>query len=475
MVFSSLEFLFWFLPFFLAIYYLLPPAWRNACLLAFSLVFYAYGTLDSPGYLFLLLGSVLVNYLLGRLIGGARRPDGRRGMARLWLILGVLFHGGLLFFFKYAAFAADSVNALLQRLPGVTVRLPAAGQPVLPIGISFYTFQALSYLIDVYRGTVAAEKSPLILSTYMTMFPQLIAGPIVRYADVRQAMRSRRTGRKDIAAGAAYFIGGLGAKVLLANRLGGLWSAVEGIGFSSLSVPLAWMGIIAFSLQLYFDFYGYSLMAIGLGRMIGFSLPENFRHPYTARSMTDFWRRWHITLGSWFREYVYIPLGGSRQGRLRTVLNLLCVWLLTGLWHGAAWNFVLWGLFLFLLLAIEKAGFGRVLKRSRVLSRLYMLLMIPLSWLLFAVTGLEDLAAYAGRLIGLGGVSVYAMDYVKYARQYGVFLLLGLVCCTELPEAVMRRLRRRPVLLWGVLAAVLAASVWCIWQGMNDPFLYFRF
>ena len=465
MSFSSLEFLCWFLPLFLAIYYLLPHRWRNGAICLYSLAFYAYGTWGHPGYSLLLLGSVAICYGCGRLIAAGRHP-------RLWLIAGIAAHLGALFCCKYAAFAAENLNRLLTLWGAAPVPVPSVP---LPPGISFFTFQAIAYLADVYRGTTAAETDPVDFSVYMLLFPRLLSGPIVRYETIRPQLRERRVTVADWGRGARYFIGGLGAKVLLANRLSGLWSAVEGIGYESLSTPLAWLGLVAFSLQLYFDFYGYSLMAIGLGQWLGFSLPDNFRHPYTARSMTDFWRRWHITLGMWFRDYVYIPLGGSRRGFGRTVLNLLCVWLLTGLWHGAAWHYVLWGLFLFLLLTAEKAGLRRLLERSRVVSRLYMLLAIPLSWMLFAVPRVRDIAVYAGRLVGIGGVNVYSGDFLKYFRQYGVFVLLGLVCATPLPERTAHRLRKHPVWLAVLLAAVLAAAIYNIYQGLNDPFMYFQF
>lgn len=464
MSFSSLEFLCWFLPFFFVIYTLLPIRWRNGALCLFSLAFYAYGTWGHPGYSLLLLGSVAVCYGCGRRIAAARHP-------RLWLGIGMVLHLGALFFCKYAAFATENLNRLLTLCGATPLAVPAVP---LPPGISFFTFQAIAYLVDVYRGT-AAETNPVDFGVYMLLFPRLLSGPIVRYDAQRLQLRERTVTLPDWGRGARYFIGGLGAKVLLANRLSGLWSAVEGIGYESLSTPLAWLGLVAFSLQLYFDFYGYSLMAIGLGCWLGFSLPDNFRHPYTARSMTDFWRRWHITLGQWFRDYVYIPLGGSRRGFARTVLNLLCVWLLTGLWHGAAWHYVLWGLFLFLLLTAEKAGLRRWLERSRVVSRLYMLLAIPLSWMLFAVPRVRDIAVYVGRLIGIGGVNVYSGDFLKYFRQYGVFVLLGLVCCTPLPERTAHRLRKHPVVLAILLAAVLAAAIYNIYQGLNDPFMYFQF
>ena len=278
MVFSSLEFLLWFLPFFLGIYYLVPGKYRNLCLFVFSMVFYAYGTLRQPLYLLLLLASAAVNYIFGRLIG---RTQGRRRQGML--VLGLIYNLGLLVFFKFG------------------------GLP-MPIGISFYTFQAVSYLVDVYRGTVACEKKPGYVVLYLTMFPQLISGPITRFSRIRARLAERVCSRKTFLRGMEIFLVGLGFKVLLANRFGGLWKNIGGIGYESVSVPLAWMGIVAYSLQIYFDFYGYSLMAMGLGKMIGFSLPVNFRHPYLSCTMTEFWRRWHITLGSWCRDYVYIPL-----------------------------------------------------------------------------------------------------------------------------------------------------------------------
>lgn len=466
MVFSSLEFIFWFLPFFLFIYYIIPHRFRNTALFLFSLLFYAYGALDKPVYILLLLGSVLVNYVFGMLIGRSVKHK------KVFLISGLLYDFGALFIFKYTDFFIGNINALTGIFS--VKPLPAANL-LLPIGISFYTFQAASYLIDVYRGDVPEETNPLRLGTYIVMFPQLIAGPIVRFSDVRVNLRRRTCNIKKFAFGAAYFIFGLGYKVLLANRLSGLWQGVAGIGYESVSVPLAWMGIIAFSLQIYFDFYGYSLMAIGLGKMIGFSFPHNFNYPYISRSMTEFWRRWHITLGTWFKEYVYIPLGGNRKGIKRTYLNLLCVWLLTGFWHGADWNFILWGLFLFAVIAVEKAGLLKFLERFKVLSHIYMLLLIPLSWLIFALTDLSDIGIYLGRMFGIGGVNVFAGDYISYLQQYGIFLLAGILLSTKLPAFIFDRIKNKPVIMALVLLAVLGGSIYCIYMGMNDPFLYFRF
>lgn len=451
MVFSSLEFLGWFLPFFLLIYYLLPPRLRNACILFFSLVFYGYGSLDHPSYLLLIVASVVVNYLLGL---GIRRCSRKKCL----LVLGLIYNFGILLVFKYLDFLLGIVGI---SGPGLA----------LPIGISFFTFQVVSYLVDVYRSTVPPEGSLLKFGTYILMFPQLIAGPIVRYSQVRERLRHRTYHLRPFLAGLRQFTLGLGFKVLLANQLGGLWNEVNTIGFASVSTPLAWMGIWAYSLQLYFDFYGYSLMAMGLGRMMGFSLPQNFDQPYFTCTMTEFWRKWHITLGSWFREYVYIPLGGNRAHHWR---NMLVVWLFTGLWHGAGWNFLLWGFVLFLILAFEKSGPGRFLERHRLVGHAYMALLIPLTWLIFAVEELPAMAVYLGRLVGLGGVNVFAGDAAKYWGQFGWLLVTGILLCTPLPRAVYRRFKNSGI-LWLALAAIFAASVYCIYMGLNDPFLYFRF
>lgn len=459
MVFSSLEFILIFLPVFLAVYYLLAERHRNLCLLLFSLGFYAYGTRNTPEHFVLLLVMLCLNYLMGLLIGQYRYK---------WLlVLGMVLNFGVLFLFKYSNFLVSNFSA------AVGASSPDF-QIVLPIGISFYTFQMASYLIDVYRGIVPAERSILDFGVYVTMFPQLIAGPIVRYQDICKRLRKRKYSLHAFFYGLSQFILGLGLKVLFANRIGGLWRNVCSIGFESISTPLAWMGILSCSLQLYFDFWGYSLMAIGLGRMIGFFIPINFRHPYQSRSMTEFWRRWHITLGSWFREYVYIPLGGNRKGKGRTYCNLLIVWVLTGIWHGAGWNFLLWGLFLFAVIAIEKACLLPVLEKHNLLSHLYMLLLIPLSWLMFSITDIHELGIYLQRLIGLGGEAVFYEDYIKYADQYGMLLAVGLLFCTPVPYRVWDEVKR-PWATIILLIVVLLTCIYYLYQGMNDPFLYFNF
>ncbi|MGN0329546.1 MAG: MBOAT family O-acyltransferase [Lachnospira sp.] len=466
MVFSSFEFLLWFLPFFLAIYYLTPKRYRNMCLFIFSLIFYAYGTLEQPYYILLILISITVNYIIGRLIDSCRKQR------KLYLILGISYNFLILAIFKYADFFIKNINKFLN-ITGNDIELPLANL-LLPIGISFYTFQIVSYLIDVYRKKAPAETNIINLGTYIMMFPQLIAGPIVKFSDIKNKLHKRFYSRKEFFDGIKIFIIGLGLKILLANRIGSLWQDVNSIGFESISTPLAWMGIVAFSFQIYFDFWGYSLMAVGLGKMIGFTLPLNFNNPYTACTMTDFWRRWHITLGTWFKEYVYIPLGGNRNGKLKTIRNLLIVWLLTGFWHGADWNFILWGLLIFIIISLEKTGLGKFLNNNPIIGHLYMLLLIPLSWLIFAVSDLSSLVIYYKRLIGIGEASFYSGDFIKYWQTYGILLVAGLLFSTTIPQKIYRKIKDS-VLIIPVLAIIIAASIYCLYRGLNDPFLYFRF
>ncbi len=460
MVFSSFEFILWFLPFFLLVYYNIPDRHRNLCVFVFSLLFYAYGALAQPVYILILLLSIFANYMIGLCIVGRSRYK------KLFLTIGIAVNLSGLFVFKYADFFIENINRFGLELP--------MWHLVLPIGISFYTFQEISYLIDVYRGEIDPDLSLLNLASYIVMFPQLIAGPIVRYETIREKLVHRVCTGEEFLYGVRLFVAGLGSKVLLANRLSGLWQAAGGIGYESISTPLAWMAAIAYSFQIYFDFYGYSLMAIGLGRMFGFDLPENFRYPYISKSMTEFWRRWHITLGSWFRDYVYIPLGGNRKGLGRTYLNLFIVWTLTGFWHGASWNFILWGLFLFAVIAIEKSGLLKILENHRVAGHIYMIILIPVSWMFFAIDDVSDIGVFFRRMIGTGGVNVFAGDFVKYGAQYGIFLLAGILFCTPLPRIIFGKLQNKYIRAV-ILAAIAAGSFYCIYKGMNDPFLYFRF
>ena len=456
MVFSGAVFLYAFLPLTLAVYALAPQRGRNAVLLIASLLFYAFG---EPVYVLLLLLSSVSNWALSLCI------ERRRGTrtAKLALAVSVLLNLGLLGFFKYADFFLTTVNGLFG------LSLPLTGVR-LPLGISFYTFQTMSYTIDVYRGHVRPQRNLATFATFVCLFPQLIAGPIVRYSDIEAELHTRRFCLEDIGAGARRFTVGLGKKVLLANVLGELVASA-----GSATVLGAWLGAVGYLLQIYFDFSGDSDKAISLGRMFGFTFPENFDYPYLARSVTDFWRRWHQTLGQWFRDYVYIPLGGSKKGEGRTYLNLLVVWLFTGLWHGSTLNFLLWGLFLFALISLERLGWGKVLRRSQVISRLYMLLVIPLSWMLFAIPSLKDIGSYIGRLFAFsGGTAVHARDFLVYGRQYAVVLVIGLLVSTPLPEKLWRRIRTSP--LGTVLLLVLFwVCVYCMAVATNDPFMYFSF
>lgn len=464
MVFSSLQFILIFLPLFLIGYYCVPDGYRNAILLFGSLIFYFVGTIRVPLHFILFVVSILVDFSVG---AGMERYPGRK---KPLLIAGVLYHLVCLCVFKYA-------NFLLDQLGKVWGGVPAIGEILLPIGISFYTFQGLSYLADVYKGTVKAERSLLNFAVYISMFPQLIAGPIVTYSQVGREIRRRTIRPRFAAQGAGIFVFGLGCKVLLANPLGKLWSQTVAIGFESVSTPLAWMAVAAYSFQIYFDFFGYSLMAIGLGRMLGFRLPTNFRHPYTSLTMTELWRRWHITLGAWFREYVYIPLGGNRGGKWKTVRNLLAVWLLTGIWHGAGYNFILWGLLLFFLILMEKLCIGRFLTAHPALGHLYMILLIPLTWTVFAVNDLGQLGVLLSRLFpifGRGEWVVFRHDYLKYLGQYWPFFLAGILFSTKLPYRLLKRLKSR-VWISALLLAILLASLYCMYRGFDDPFLYFRF
>lgn len=463
MVFSSLEFIFIFLPIFLGCYYLVSNRIKNIVLLAGSLCFYFVGTFRHPESFILLLVSIIFDFAVGLLIEGCIKYKKRI------FIIAIIFHILCLITFKYLGFIISELN----RLPFFDVTFNLA----LPIGISFYTFQGISYICDVYRGTVTAEKSLLRFSVYISMFPQLIAGPIVTYGQVKRDLCRRKIRAVSVIKGLELFILGLGLKVLIANPIGKLWTDVEVIGFESISTPLAWMAIVAFSLQIYFDFFGYSLMAIGLGKMLGFKLPTNFAFPYLSCTMTEFWRRWHITLGKWFREYIYIPLGGNRNGGLATIRNLLVVWLLTGIWHGAGYNFFLWGMILFLILLIEKFCIGKFLNRTPLLGHIYMLILIPLTWAVFAIDSKAQLEMFFSRLFpfwGQGVWSIFQYDYLKYLRQYYPFFLVGILFSTKLPFYILKRIKNR-IFIWLILAAIFFASAYCMYCGLDDPFLYFRF
>lgn len=464
MVFSSLEFILIFMPVFFTAYYLVSVKAKNIILLIGSLCFYFVGTINSPEHFALFILSIVLDFFVAQLMEKYEKHK------KLFLILGVGFHIISLIIFKYANFILGEVSKL-------STAFEFTSQIVLPIGISFYTFQGISYIADVYKGKTKAEKSLLNYAVYISMFEQLIAGPIVTYDRVEKNLDERKISREDVFKGIGIFIFGMGLKVLLANPLGKLWTQAQNIGYESLSTPLAWMAVIAFSFQLYFDFFGYSLMAIGLGKMLGFDLPKNFDHPYTSLTMTEFWRRWHITLGSWFREYVYIPLGGNRKGSLRAVLNLLVVWLLTGIWHGAGYNFIIWGLVLFLIITLEKFVYGKRLSQKPILAHIYMIILIPLTWAIFAVDDMSELLVLFTRLFpffGQGVWSVFRYDYLKYLSEYYPFFIAGIILSFKFPYKLLAKIKNKAVIAI-MLALILGFGIYCMYKGFDDPFLYFRF
>ncbi len=466
MVFSSTIFLCVYLPLVLLGYYICPKKGRNLFLLIVSLVFYAWG---EPKYVFLMIFSILVNYIFGRLMDKNR---GRQKRMKLLLVLSVVIDLGLLSVFKYTDFVITNINAIF----GSSFDLLNIA---LPIGISFYTFQAMSYTIDVYRDDVRVQKNLIDFGMYITMFPQLIAGPIVRYADVQDQLAERSVTTADFSEGVMRFVVGLGKKVLLANQMGAVWSDIYALG-GDVSALMAWTGAIAYTFQIYFDFSGYSDMAIGLGRMFGFKFPENFRYPYQSVSITDFWRRWHITLSTWFKEYLYIPLGGNRRGLARQALNLLIVWSLTGFWHGAGWNFVMWGLYYFVILFIEKLFLLKALdKLPKFFRHVYALLLIIIGWVIFASDDVSVLLPYLGSMFGangaIGGMDVYTL------LTKAVLLIICCIASTELPKKLFLSAagamnEKAAFTLKSVLMiALLALSMILLIGDSYNPFLYFRF
>ena len=478
MLFSSLIFIFRFMPIFFIIYYLVPARWKNAVLFSGSLIFYAVGELK---YVPLVLAAIGVNYFLVRAMGPKeseeaydpdisgearirlmRRERKEQLRRRFLLSMALTFDIGMLVLFKYTSFILKTIDGILHI--GLTIpEIP------LPLGISFYTFQIMSYCIDVYRGTTRPARNILKLGTYLIAFPQLIAGPIVIYEKVSRALDHRTILPEGVDRGLRIFTLGLGSKVILANQLGTIWSAAEEAGFQQISSSFAWLAAVAYSLQLYFDFNGYSLMAIGLGEMLGFHFPQNFNFPYISASVTEFWRRWHMTLTAWFRDYLYIPLGGNRAGTLRTYLNMLVVWTVTGLWHGADWSFVLWGLYYFVLISLEKLFLHRVLKYSAIFSRIYTLLIVICGWVLFAANSLGDaLECLKKMFIPYRGVEFGNMG------QAAVVLLSGVLFATPVFSRLYKKFETSLVVV-PVLFVIFWASVVLLAHAVYNPFLYFRF
>ena len=465
MVFSSLLFLFRFLPIMMLAYYLTPTRYKNFVLLVGSLIFYSWGEVK---YFPIMAASIAVDFIASNGIMAAGDRQGRR---RAWLLVSVFLNLGMLFFFKYTDFVIQNLNSITgSSLPYLKL--------TLPLGISFYTFQTMSYTIDVYRGKVEAEKNLVNFGAFVALFPQLIAGPIVRYTDVNRELRERRVDLAQIQEGVELFILGLGRKVLIANNVGSLWTEVEAMNYAAISTPLAWLGVLAFSLQIYFDFSGYSLMAIGLGKMLGFDFPQNFNNPYISKSVTEFWRRWHMTLGSWFREYLYIPLGGNRVSRGRLCLNLMVVWGLTGLWHGASWNFLLWGLYFGVLIMAEKLWLSRWIEAwPAAVQHLYTLFLVLVSWAIFALEDFGHMGQYLAAMFGFAGGGLADPAFGYYLRAYLPTLLVCILASVPLGAKAWHRLppKVRAVLLPLLVLAGLLASTAYLVDATYNPFLYFRF
>lgn len=465
MVFSSIVFLFVFLPLVLALYYVIPGLrWKNLILLAASIVFYAWG---EPVYIVLMLLSILFNFVMGLELDRLRQDAGRR---RLNLAFTVAVNLCILGFFKYYGFLLGSVNAVLP------VDIPYR-ELALPIGISFYTFQTLSYIFDLYKGEIRVQKNILDFALYITMFPQLIAGPIVRYIDIQEQLKERVISWHKAALGAEYFIKGLAKKVLLANTAGAVYTSIQGLGAEYQTVVTAWLGILFYTMQIYFDFSGYSDMAIGLGKMLGFQFCKNFDYPYVSKSVTEFWRRWHISLGTWFREYVYIPLGGNRVPALKHVRNILVVWALTGLWHGAAWNFVLWGVYYGIFLLLEKYIWGKYLERlPGWAGNLYTMFFVIIGWVFFSNTDLGAAMGYLGQMFGVGvaGFANAATGY--YLKSSLVLLVICIACARPWAYKWYKRVAgKRPVAATLINGFLLVLSIAFLVYDSYNPFLYFRF
>ena len=461
MLFSSIPFLYYFLPIVVAVYFLVPRAWKNAVLLLASLVFYGWG---EPKYVFLMAGTILLFFLCGLAVEKAAKQRWKK----VWMLTAVVVSITLLAVFKYADFFVTSFN----QVTGLSLPLLRLA---LPIGISFYTFQCLSYVIDVYRGDVPAQKNPISFGAYVALFPQLIAGPIVRYRDIAQMLEHRSHSWQETRLGLRRFLVGLAKKILLADSFALLLQIYR--QQSEPSVLFSWMYAIGFTLNIYFDFSGYSDMAIGLGRIFGFRFIENFDYPYLSKSVTEFWRRWHMSLGSWFRDYVYIPMGGNRVSKPRWVLNILTVWALTGLWHGAAWNFVVWGLMFAVLLLAEK-WIPALQKLPAVLRRAYVLLAVVISFVLFNAESFSQAGVDLAGMFGLGGLPFATEATFYYLKSYGVLFVLGFVGATPLVRNTARRLeetRAAKILEPVILIALLLLCTAYLVDGSFSPFLYFRF
>lgn len=464
MVFSDSVFLFMFLPLTLAVYYAVPFAFKNTVLFLTGLLFYAWG---EPVYVLIMLLSTAIDYCAGRLMD---RFDSNKNIRKATLLVSVVMNLSLLGIFKYGSFFIGSVNGIFGSA------IPDPGLP-LPIGISFFTFQSMSYTIDLYRRNIKVQKNFIDFAAFVTMFPQIVAGPIVRYEDVSAQLACRRIDLSSMSDGITRFVCGMCKKVLIANSIGALWTDVKAQDYASMPAATAWLGIAAFTLQIYFDFSGYSDMAIGLGKMLGFDFPENFRYPYNSKSIAEFWRRWHITLGDWFKSYVYFPLGGSRGSTAATTRNTLIVWLLTGLWHGASWNFILWGLYYGVLIILEKFVFRRLLERTpSALRHILTMLAVVFGWVIFEITSPASELEFVKAMLGFGGS--FANSFTLNAlHNYAVTFIAAIAISTGIPLKMCKKLpeKRADTLSLVGEAAGMTACIACLVDSGYNPFLYFNF
>ncbi len=467
MVFSSLTFIFLYLPIVLLLYYIAPWKAKNFILLITGLIFYAWG---EPYYVIIMIISTLIDYTAGLLIN---KFNDKPKIRRIFLILSVVMNLSLLFTFKYSSFIITNINSIFG-LKLFNPNLP------LPIGISFYTFQSMSYTIDLYLGNIKVQKNFTKFAAYVTMFPQIVAGPIVRYEDVERELEDRQINITLIGEGVGHFVKGLAKKVLIANNIGMLWTTVKAMEITSLSTLTAWIGILAFTFQIYFDFSGYSDMAIGLGKMLGFHFPQNFDYPYTSRSISEFWRRWHITLGSWFRSYVYIPLGGNREGTAKTLRNLLIVWALTGLWHGASWNFIIWGLYFGIIIILERLFLRSILEKiPAAISTAYSFILVVFGWVLFETNTLADAGRYIKAMFGAYGGFIDTNARYLLTTNIVMFAIC-IILSTRVLEQVGEYIATKLPVLYQYSAPVLEVILMIICtaylvDSTYNPFLYFRF
>ena len=466
MLFSSIPFLYYFLPSVLILYFIVPKKLKNMVLMLSSLVFYGWG---EPKYVVLMIASIVIGYFSGILI----EAFSQKKLSKVFLGISVAVNLGFLAYFKYADFFIQNFNAVT----GLSIPLLRIA---LPIGISFYTFQILSYTIDVCRKDVPAQKNIINLAAYITMFPQLIAGPIVRYSDIAKQLEERTHSFENFSKGIRRFILGLGKKILIANSLGELCDVFK--ASDDKSVLFYWLYAVAFGLHVYFDFSGYSDMAIGLGRIFGFRFSENFNYPYISKSATEFWRRWHMSLGTWFRDYVYIPLGGNRVSKPKWFFNIFVVWFLTGFWHGAAWNFIIWGLFFAVLLIVEKVFLLKYLDKSKVISRVYTLVAVGISFVIFNATDMKEAFSYIGGMFGAGDLPLVSTEFFYYLKSFAVTLVIGIIGATPIVKNTVEKIFENSKIskfIWVLepvgLVALLAVMTAYLVDGSFNPFLYFRF